>query len=91
MTATCERTGRKISLIEGFFVADSSTGEWSFVSIDAPEMHNDYSIPVDDIVKSPEEWVDWIAHLNEKTWFDAKKFLDFFTRFRSANKMSAGP
>lgn len=86
-TAKCERTGNKIPLSEGFFVADHTCGEWSFVSTDAPEKHGDYNVPVDDICKSPEALVDWIAHLNEKSWFDAKKFADFFARFRKENNL----
>lgn len=84
-TARCERTDRKVLLSEGFFVAYPGTGEWSFISVDAPEQHGDYWIAVQDIVKSPEALVDWMAHLNEKSWFNAKKFADFFTRFRKEN------
>lgn len=86
-TATCERTAKQVFLSDGFFVADPSTGEWSFVGVDAPERHGDYNVPVNDIIKSPEALVDWIAHLNEKTWFDPTKLADFFTRFRKANNL----
>lgn len=86
-TAKCERTGKIIPLSEGFFVADHTSGEWSFVSADAHEIHGDYPISVDDICKSPEAFVDWIAHLNEKTWFSANKFVAFFTRFRDENDL----
>lgn len=86
-TATCERTSKTIPISEGFFVADFTTGEWSFVATGAPEKHGDYNVPVEDICKSPEALIDWIAHLNEKTWFDAKKFTDFFFRFRKQNNL----
>lgn len=85
--AVCERTNEAVFLSQGAFVADPGTGEWSFVSVQAPEEHGDYAVPVSAIVKSPEALVDWLAHLNEKTWFDPKKFIDFFTRFREANKL----
>lgn len=84
-TAKCERTGNEIHLSEGFLVADNKTGEWSFVSAAAPEWRGDYSIPVFDVCKSPEAFVDWMAHLNEKSWFSSKKFADFFTRLRKEN------
>ncbi len=86
-TATCERTGQKVLLSDGFFTANPATGDWSFVGIDAPEQPGDYNIESAQIVKSPEALVDWIAHLNEKTWFDAKKFCDFFARCRKANDL----
>lgn len=70
-----------------FFVVDMGSAEWSFVSKDAPEKHGDYNVAVANIVKSPEALVDWVAHLNEKTWFDPKKFADFFTRFRKENEL----
>ncbi len=86
-TATCERTRKELPLSDGHFVADFGSGEWSFVSAEAPEQHGDYNIPVASIVKSPEALVDWIAHMNEKTWFSPKKFADFFTRFRKENDL----
>ena len=86
-TATCERTGVQIPVAEGFFVADPGTAEWSFMSREALELHGGYNISASDIVKSPEALVDWIAQLNDKTWFDSKRFVDFFTRFRKANKI----
>ena len=86
-SAKCERKGEDVPLGNGFLVASTETGVWSFVSLDAPEVHGDYSIPVKDIVKSPEALVDWMAHLNEKSWFDANKLFDFFTRFRKDNDL----
>ena len=85
--AKCERTEKRIPLSDGFFVANPGNGEWSFVSKDAPERRADYNIAVANIIKTPEALVDWMAHLNEKTWFDARKFMDFFTRFRKDNAL----
>lgn len=70
-----------------FFVADCISGEWSFISSSAPEGVNEYWIAVEDICKSPEALIDWIAHLNEKTWFSPQKFTDFFSRFREENSL----
>lgn len=86
-TAKCERTGKEIPISDGFFVADFTTGEWSFTSAGSSEKYGDYDVPADDICKSPEALIDWMAHLNEKTWFDAKKFVGFFTRFREENNI----
>jgi len=85
--ARCERTGKRIPLREGFLVADASTGEWLFVSTNAPERAYDYDIQVASLVKSPEALVDWLAHLNEKSWFNPKKFFSYFERFRSDNDL----
>lgn len=85
--AKCEGTGNEISLAEGFLVADVFTGQWKFVSISAPERPSDYSVRLRELVKSPEALVDWLAHLDEKTWFDPAKFFAFFTRLRRDNKL----
>lgn len=86
-TAKCERTNEEILLSDGYFVANPLTREWSFSSIDAPEHLADYIIPVSSICKSPESLVDWLAHINEKTWFDAANFMNFFTKFRLNNNL----
>lgn len=86
-TAKCERTGADILLSDGWLVADASTGEWSFVSIDANEKAYDYHIELRELIKSPEAFVDWLAHLSEKTWFDPRKFFAFFERFREKNNL----
>lgn len=83
--ATCERTGNSIRLSDGFFTFNKRTKDWLFLSADAPEKAGDYNIEVSQLVKSPEALVDWIAHLSGKSWFDAKKFCDFFVRFRKEN------
>lgn len=70
-------TGHKIPLGDGFFIAEPSTREWSFVSVGAFVRYRDYNLSVAGIVKSPEALVDWIAQLNDKTWFDSKTFVDF--------------
>lgn len=85
--AKCDRTNKEILLSDGYFVANPLTGDWSFTSIDAPQNATDYNIPVSSICKSPASLVDWLAHLNEKSWFDSAKFMDFFKRFRQKNKL----
>lgn len=85
--ARCDRTGNTIFLKDGFFTANPLTGEWQFVSKDAPENSADYNIHVGDLVKSAESLVDWLAHVNEKTWFKSDLFFKFFTRFRKDNAL----
>jgi len=85
--AKCQRTGNKTPIIDGFFAADYTSGEWSFISSSAPGGVNEYWTAVEDICKSPEALIDWIAHLNEKTWFSPQKFTDFFSRFREENSL----
>lgn len=86
-TAKCELTGNEILLSDGFFVADTATSEWSFVSPDVPENLGEYSIGVSSLIKSPEALIDWMAHLEEKTWFNAIKFIKFFSRVRAKNNL----
>ncbi|MBN2208031.1 MAG: hypothetical protein JW759_01870 [Candidatus Coatesbacteria bacterium] len=86
-TAKCERTGNRIPIEDGFFVGSPLTGEWEFVSIDAPEARAEYNVRVGDLVGSPAALVDWLAHLREKTWFKPDLFFAFFTRFRKENEL----
>lgn len=86
-TAKCDRTKKDIELSKGFLVADPKTGEWYFLSKDAPEEVGDYNVPVAELLKSPETFVDWMAHLNEKSWFRPKEFFQLFDRLRSENNL----
>jgi hypothetical protein len=86
-TAKCERTGHEILLSDGFLIANAATGDWSFVSLDAEEKSYDYHVAISDFTKSPEALVDWMAHLNEKSWFSPAKFFSFFERFRDKNAL----
>lgn len=86
-TAKCERTGNEVLLSDGYFVAETDKGEWFFVSIDAPERHGDYNISVSSLTKSPEALIDWLAHLEDKTWFNSNKFVSFFSRLRANNNL----
>lgn len=85
-TAKCERSGEAIPLSEGCYVATPGNGEWSFIAVEQ-EMHGDYCIPVSEMTKSPETFIHWMAHINQKPWFDGQKFAEFFTRFRRANAL----
>lgn len=86
-TAKCERTGEQLLLSDGWLIADASTGEWSFVSTDAEDHAYDYYIELRALLKSPEALVDWLAHLNEKSWFEPRKFFAFFERLRRENNL----
>ena len=86
-TAKCERTNNQILLSDGSLVCNASTGEWSFVSNDAESHNFDYKIELNRIVKSPEALIDWMAHLQEKSWFSSTKFFQFFDRFRRENNL----
>lgn len=84
--AKCERTGATVELSKGFFVADALTGEWIFTSGNS-EQTSDYAVLVGEIVRSPEAFVDWMAHLSEKTWFKPDRFFAFMERFRRENDL----
>lgn len=86
--ALCERTGVMVKISEGAFVFSTCNGEVSFVSVDLPKLGDDYLIPVTSFIRTPVEFIDWMAHLHEKPWFKADKFFNFFTRFRKANNLS---
>ena len=43
-----------------------------------------YAFCISRFFESKYETVDWLAHLNEKQWFDPKDFLNMMERFRNA-------
>lgn len=88
--AVCERTGKMVSVGSGYFVGNTSNGAWAFVSYEAPEMVGDYPILGADLVSSPEELVDWLAHLYEKAWFRPWRFCKFMHEFRASNRLYGG-
>jgi hypothetical protein len=45
---------------------------------------SDYQFEIADFFKSPSATVDWMSHLHEKAWFDAKDFMAMMHRFREA-------
>jgi hypothetical protein len=55
-------------------------GKWLFVSTEAPEDLGEYHFEIADFFKSPAATVDWLAHLSEKEWFEAKDFLAMMHR-----------
>jgi hypothetical protein len=59
-------------------------GKWFFVSTEAPEDWNEYHFEIDRFFCSPASIVDWLAHLSEKSWFDAADFCTMIHRFRKA-------
>jgi hypothetical protein len=85
--ARCERTGKSIPLSNGYLVANASTGDWFFVCEEAEEGEYEYYFPLASMLRSPESFVDHMAHLNEKTWFDSGKFFAFFDRLRADNEI----
>lgn len=86
-TAKCQRTGKKIALIDGFFVCAMMNGDWRFVAADAEEGATEYHVKVSALVKDPATLIDWLATLNEKPWFDKIKFFDFITQLRKDNQI----
>ena len=85
--AKCERTGRAIPLSEGFLVCDVESGEWRFVALGAPERLGEYHFALAEFIKSPEAFVDWMAHLQQKSWFRSNLFFDFWRRLRDQNQL----
>ena len=81
-TARCERSGRELLLSDGAFVANTSSRQWYFVAADEVRAEGEYPVPVSALLKSPETFIDWMAHLQEKPWFDGPSFLEFFSRLR---------
>lgn len=83
--AVCERTGKTIPLAQGILGASEVTGVWYFACQDIKPPNGEYHTSLEKLTRSPADFVDWMAHLKSKTWFDADKFMDFFIRLRGAS------
>lgn len=84
-TFKCERTGKEILLHEGFFVADRSTGKWSFECSEDSGKYDEYHIPVRDICNTHGSIDDWIEQLKEKSWFKPEELHKVFNRILNRN------
>ena len=79
----CEACGEKEAESFSFlpFDSDSSNGEWKFVCECTSESEH-YYIPISNFFANPSATVDWMAHMNEKTWMDWSNFMNMMERFR---------
>ena len=62
---------------------ESFEGNWKFVcecTID----NEDYYIPINSFFANPPAAVDWMAHMQEKSWMDWNNFMEMMNRFRKA-------
>lgn len=55
------------------------------MSPDVANETTDYVVSVKAMIKSPEAFVAWIAHLYEKSWFDANEFVGFCDQLTRRN------
>jgi len=63
--------------------SDSSKDNWKFVCEYTAE-NEGYYIIIDDFFANPPEAVDWMAHMQEKSWMDWNNFMEMMSRFRNA-------
>jgi len=78
----CESCGRQTDFLAGFFVHSFRERRWRFECQACPG--DDYDITIRQFFSSPGSTVDWLAHLSEKRWFNAGRFLEFVHRVRQA-------
>ena len=78
----CFTCGKTILLTEGYFESNGLEGNkaWTFQCEDCPK--KSYYIPAKEFFSSPEETIDWLAHMSEKVWFSPRAFLDMMERLR---------
>jgi hypothetical protein len=81
----CEICIRQTALSFSFFEPCSEVpdGGWRFACMCTAEIETAY-VPLSDFFKTPSATVDWLAHLGEKTWFDADDWFAMMRRFREA-------
>lgn len=75
----CERTGKLIPLIDGYFVASREDCYWQFVSKEAlqPDEDVECELPVASFIKSPEDLIHQLTFLHCQPWFDMNMFMSF--------------
>lgn len=60
-------------------------GRWVFLADrKVPQLGNEYRFSIEGFFRAPASTVDWLAHLSEKSWFNATEFCDMMERFRRA-------
>ena len=81
----CEECGKNEATSFSFFPLDSDPmkGEWKFVC-DCTIESEDYYIAIKDFLGNPQAAVNWMAHMNKKTWMGWNDFMNMITRFREA-------
>lgn len=82
----CNFTKKKILLQDALLAADATNGEW-FVccqtEADKKQENGFYVLKFSLLIKTPEEFIDSMALLNRKPWFDPQKFFNFFSKVRA--------
>lgn len=58
---------------------------WKFTCL-CTDDEESYYIKFDDFFSSPPSIVDWLAHMNEKTWMNWSDFMNMMDRFREATQ-----
>lgn len=81
-TVLCENCGLNPAISFSWFKKEN---KWKFCCQCTADTE-DYYIPFKDC-SSWHEWVDWLAHMSEKGWFDAKDFCEMIHRFRDAGAL----
>lgn len=81
----CEKCAENEATSFSLIITDAalSQGDWRFVCECTVE-NEGYFIPISSFFANPPAAVDWMAHMQEKSWMDWKNFMEMITRFRKA-------
>lgn len=85
-TPICEFCQKMEATSFSHFQLHKSTGAsqgWLF-TCKCTEALEDYVIRIENFFSSPPATIDWLAHMNEKTWMDWSNFMMMIDRFRTA-------
>lgn len=91
-TPLCEVCHQQPVISFSYFEAGNSKGVlgWFFTCICTDEAEH-YYIKLDKFFSCPGATVDWLAHMNEKTWMDWSNFMSMIERFREATDAITKP
>ena len=68
-----------------FFVWDKETDKLSVNCYDCTDDSN-YFVPIEDFFESPEDTIDWLAHMYGKNWFRPTDFFEVMKKLRDKTR-----
>ncbi|MEY3786585.1 MAG: hypothetical protein RLZ75_792 [Pseudomonadota bacterium] len=80
----CEECGRSEASSFSFIrETEPFKGNWKFIC-DCTANDEDYYIQINKFFSNPSASVDWMGHMQEKTWMNWQNFMEMMSRFRKA-------
>lgn len=90
-SAKCNVTERSIPIEDGFIVFDHESNRWLFCSSEElDKLDRCYRVDATHQMQGQEDFIDAMAHLYRKPWFDPQAFFEFINKLKVDNKIRGG-